>query len=565
MPHPLSASVCLAALMQGSDTPLKSRHRPCPHKDTRQRNLGERLLVKVCKNAILRSTRSTLAPSAVEIPAIENRCPSPRHGGVSPRPPTPISSTSARTLPLEFLDAVIAHHLEGDIPTLKVISLTCRHFAAKARPVLFQRLNIYLHPTAGEKRGSRLCQLLTSYRHLIPYVKHVKLFSLFSEDSDCGADRDALRVLINLPSLARIAIHGYNNRSWNLLPRNVQLAIKTSLRAKGLTGVEVYAMSEFPVYLLEGCRSLKDLTLAVSSTSCYPTTDSDGAARSTMTFPFDCKSTQHSPIYLERLALTMPTPQLVELTAWLLSDKSPLNMTRARTLHIRQRGRYSCGDHLTSVSHLLSACQTSLEELEMDAYTPGHTVDITAPLPIPVGGQFGSISDDHEPPQSTVEDMYKLIDIAALVSLRRISLTFGIQYLYDQHRHLRLLSQMFRNLGRAPGCRLEEVDLFLWVTHNPLRKKPSLSHLTQRLLGSGSWAQLDRVLSMMEMDPDEVDGHDSSGDAGATPLPGIKKLKLQLSQIQDQEEAAKLMAICLPRLTDKGTIQFEEKLKCLNL
>ncbi|KAJ3497083.1 hypothetical protein NMY22_g19737 [Coprinellus aureogranulatus] len=65
---------------------------------------------------------------------------------------------------------------------------------------------------------------------------------------------------MNLPSLTRIAIYGYNNRSWNALPRNVQLAIKTSLRKKSVSAVEVHAMSDFPVYLLEGCRSLKDLT-----------------------------------------------------------------------------------------------------------------------------------------------------------------------------------------------------------------------------------------------------------------------------------------------------------------
>lgn len=294
---------------------------------------------------------------------------------LSTKPPTRVRSTATRTLPLEFLDMVIRQHLQEDAKTLKTLSLTCRYIAGKAQPLLFQRLDIYVHPTLGQRRGTALCQLISSYRHLIPYVKHVRLHSLFSEDArrpDLGPDNDALRILLNLPYLTKITIVGYNNRSWNIIPRNAQLAIKTSLRGKKVSAVEVQAMSDFPVYLLEGCRSLKSLTLAVPSISCYPATDSDGVAKKTMTFPLNCDLLQPSPIHLERLAVTMPTPQLVELTEWLLSDKCSLNMTRVRTLRVRQRGQYSFSDHLTSVSRLLSTCNATLEELEMDAYTPGE-------------------------------------------------------------------------------------------------------------------------------------------------------------------------------------------------
>ena len=195
-------------------------------------------------------------------------------------------------------------------------------------------------------------------------------------------------------------------------------------------------------------------------------------------------------------------------------------------------------------------------------------MDITTPLARLVGDKPGHTPDDHDPPLPTVEDVYKLIDIASVKSLRRISLTFGIQNLYDQHRHLRLLAHMFRNIKQGAGGRLEEVGLFLWASHNPYRKKVPECNLSQRLVGSGSWDELDRVLSMTRLDTASSNGghhRPSGGDAEVVEAAGIKRLKIQLSQVQDHEEAANLMAICLPRLTVKGAVLLEQKLKCINL
>ncbi|KAJ2915154.1 hypothetical protein MD484_g5253, partial [Candolleomyces efflorescens] len=203
------------------------------------------------------------------------------------------------------------------------------------------------------------------------------LFNLFPEDSCHSSQREdteALRVLMNLPFLRKISIHSYNNKPWGSVPRDVQLAIKTSMRGKHISCVEVIAMSEFPVYLLDGCRSLKELALAASP-SCYPVTDKDGVAKKTMTFP---QSTR-TPIHLEKLSLTMSTDKLAELTDWILSDNCALDVSRVKSLQIRHRSGYSFYKHQGAVSRLLHECSATLDELEVDVYTPGQS-DSTFPL-----------------------------------------------------------------------------------------------------------------------------------------------------------------------------------------
>lgn len=197
------------------------------------------------------------------------------------------------------------------------------------------------------------------------------LFNLFPEDSCLATqkeDRDALRMLMNLPALSKISVHSYNNKPWGSVPRDVQLAIKTALRGKHVTSVEVIAMSDFPVYLLDGCRSLKELSLAASP-SCYPATEKDGVSHKMMTFPLPLNNP--TPVHLERLSLTMPTSKLEDLTEWILSDNCSLDVSRVKSLQIRHRAGYSLYKHQMAVSSLLRACSNTIEELEVDVYTPG--------------------------------------------------------------------------------------------------------------------------------------------------------------------------------------------------
>jgi hypothetical protein len=400
------------------------------------------------------------------------------------------------------------------------------------------------------------------------------LFNLFPEDSCCSSqkeDREALRMLMNLPALTKISIHSYNNKPWGSVPRDVQLAIKTSLRGKHVSSVEVIAMSDFPVYLLEGCRSLKELSLAASP-SCYPVTDKDGVAKKTMTFPLP----QHNrtPIHLEKLSLTMSTDKLAELTDWILSDNCVLDVSRIKSLQIRHRAGYSFYKHQVAVSKLLRECSATLEELELDVYTPGeseilfrfdsvtdskycflldlgHAVDITSRCPDQLESQE----------TRTVEDVYKLLDIGRLPCLRRLSLSLGLPDVYDQRRHVSLLAQMFRNCGKITSSKLEEIGIFIWIT-NPCREQAE-EDLRKRLVQSGSWEILDFLLSTMDQDGGSVEGECVASPSSAS-KGRLQSLKIQLTKIRNRDEAAHLMNICLPRLTRRGVVHVQDRLQWID-
>ncbi|RXW17308.1 hypothetical protein EST38_g8548 [Candolleomyces aberdarensis] len=568
MPHPLS--VQLAGLMEGDDSlytedaAVDSRSTGAgPRRVGRVRHSSNRLLLKLCTNTLQRRSQkkspSSPIPSSVDLLNARTSCHSTSN--LPSSPPTILSKTGCAkaVLPLEILNIIVTNDLKHDIPTLKSFSLSCRYFCRKTRPLIFNRLKLYMHPSHRKTRGIELCELLATSRHLLPYIKHAMLFNLFPEDSCFSSqreDREALRMLMNLPALTKISIHSYNNKPWGSVPRDVQLAIKTSLRGKHVSSVEVIAMSDFPVYLLDGCRSLKELSLAASP-SCYPVTDKDGVAKKTMTFPLP----QHNrtPIHLERLSLTMSTNNLAELTDWILSSDCALDVSRVKSLQIRHRAGYSFYKHQMAVSGLLSECSATLEELEVDVYTPGHKVNITSPCP-----------DQPESEETrTVEDVYKLLDIGRLACLRRLSLSFGLPDVYDQCRHVSLLAQMFRNCGKVTPSKLEEIGIFIWIT-NPCRELAE-EDLRRRIVESGSWDMLDFFLSTMDQDRASlgcgslVEGVPLGARVvGPSSVPRLQSLKIQLTKIKDREEAARLMNICLPRLTRRDVVHVQDRLQWID-
>lgn len=456
-------------------------------------------------------------------------------------------------IPLEILDLAVTRHLEDDQLALKALSLTCRYFCVRTRPQIFRRLHLYMHPTYNQKRGHFLAEILSGGRHLIPHIKHVVVSTLFHEDScrpHLREDREALRVLLNLTAMTKLSIWGYRNKSWDAIPTNVQLAIRTGMRGKRLSAVEVTDMSNFPVYLLEGCRSLKDLSLS-GTPRCHPANDKDELAKRTMTFAVNHGLQEPRPIYLEKLNLTMPGPELVTLTDWILSDQSALNISLAKSMHVHHRYSYSFLDHPTSVARLLDACYSTVEDVDIELFTPSHTVDITAPLADLVGESKATAAPacdrDHLGSTRVVEDVYNLIDIAKLKSLRRLYVSFRIPNMYDERRHVTLLSRIFRNVneeGRA--SQLEELGMFFWQGHNPFGEVKEESRLRQKLAESGSWDHFDCALSS----------------AGSRFAP--KRVVIQLAKVADLTEGAKLMEMCLPRLTSRGVLAMSDTIKRVN-
>lgn len=289
----------------------------------------------------------------------------------------------APALPLELLSSIVSQHLQHDLLSLKSLSRTCRYLHFHTQPLLFRRLHLYMHPTAHQKRGSDVVDIIAKGSSLLPFVKHVVILSLFREDSEGGReDSDSLRVLMNLPCLTKVSVRGYFNRSWDCVPTAVQLAIKTSLRGKHLSAVEVTDMASFPVYLLEGCRSLKELSLSGASrrargdetqaaaVSLAPSNIGDVEALRAMRFSVRDHSRTPEPIYLETLKLTMPSVDLAYITDWLVSDQSTLSIKRAKKLDIRHRSGYSFVDHSVSVARLLDECRTTVQDVWMELITP---------------------------------------------------------------------------------------------------------------------------------------------------------------------------------------------------
>ena len=183
----------------------------------------------------------------------------------------------------------------------------------------------------------------------------------------------------------------------------------------------------------------------------------------------------------------------------------------------------------------------------------GHTVNITSRCPTASGKEA----------DSTVEEVYDLVDMGKFTSLRRIAISFGIPDLYDERRHISLLARMLRNINKSP---VEEVGLFLW--HTPLPRSPAPEERRQRLEASGSWDVLDRVLASSPGNsqeggryPLQDKGSDQASDHGletppsfATLKPTLKSVKVQLTEIRDRGEGLETMAICLPRLTSLGVV-----------
>ncbi|KAF6757663.1 hypothetical protein DFP72DRAFT_890293 [Ephemerocybe angulata] len=515
MPHPLSVSI--SSLMEETTSTLSSTDRiPA------QRASGTRVSPTATSSAgpsrathgPTHSTRNPLSPMSAHPPQFSR------------------AGYTRAAIPLEILDLAVTRHLEDDQLALKALSLTCRYFCVRTRPQIFRRLHLYMHPTYNQKRGHFLAEILSGGRHLIPHIKHVVVSTLFHEDScrpHLREDREALRVLLNLTAMTKLSIWGYRNKSWDAIPTNVQLAIRTGMRGKRLSAVEV-----------------TDMELSLSGTPrCHPANDKDELAKRTMTFA------NLRPIYLEKLNLTMPGPELVTLTDWILSDQSALNISRAKSMHVHHRYSYSFLDHPTSVARLLDACYSTVEDVDIELFTPSHTVDITAPLADLVGESKPTAAPacdrDHLGSTRVVEDVYNLIDIAKLKSLRRLYVSFRIPNMYDERRHVTLLSQIFRNVneeGRA--SQLEELGMFFWQGHNPFGEVKEESRLRQKLAESGSWDHFDCALSS----------------AGSRFAP--KRVVIQLAKVADLTEGAKLMEMCLPRLTSRGVLVMSDTIKRVN-
>ncbi|EAU82764.2 hypothetical protein CC1G_10883 [Coprinopsis cinerea okayama7 len=466
-------------------------------------------------------------------------------------------------LPLDILNIIITRELDGDLPTLKSLSLACRYFCQKTRPLIFRRISLSLHRVAHKIPGHYLMDLFTASRHLLPHIQHVVLGSLFEEDAYCRRDDDpmdfdALRVLLNLQHLTKVTVLGSCNRSWSKVPRNIQKAIRTCLRGKHISQVEVHAMSDFPVYLLEGCRSLKHFSLTGSP--------------SVMTFMVAQDSP--SPIHLERLTLRCSSTSLAEMSEWLLSDQCSLDISRLKSLEVQTSGSFTFHRHQDALAQILPRCRNTLEELHLDVFSAGHQYDIHAPstsgAPVTIVGDdaFEEWENENVP---TILETYERLDIGQLRALRRLSLRFGLRDIRDPKRHITLLSGMLKNATNLN--RLEDVTIYLLSLD-----KPDMNNIVQTASSSGSWETLDCALTGESLDPakhrvalgparKDQSPHGSHGLCANSrrhstpptrPLNRLRSVKLQLADIT-KADGARLMEICLPRLWKKGVVHVLDK------
>ncbi|TFK28554.1 hypothetical protein FA15DRAFT_678411 [Coprinopsis marcescibilis] len=393
-------------------------------------------------------------------------------------------------LPLEIINMIL-YELEDHLPSLKSFSLSCRYFCKRTRPFIFRCISLSMHITRYNSHDD-LEDLLTTSRYLIPHIQKVNIRALFPEDSEDGTspDPEALRVLLNLRDVVKeIAIHGGSCRSWTAVPVPIQIAIRTTLRGKHISSVEAASISDFPVYLLDGCLSLKDLSLNHKTLpSCYPVTKRDGLAYQVMTFMQSQED--KSPVYLDRLYLKVAAPSLIKLGEWLLSDECSLDVSRLRSLEVHApdvlKGVFY--ERQLILEKILDRCRDTLEELHLDVWSPDHSIEISAPCP---GKAQACVDRDCEVPVNvhtpTVMEMYERLDIGKLKSLRRLSLKFGIPNICDPKKHILLVNSMLKNVRRLED--LQHISLLLF-TQGTLT--PALSN---GVMTSGSWEALDRVLA----------------------------------------------------------------------
>lgn len=271
----------------------------------------------------------------------------------------------------------MVRELQGDLATLKSVALSCRYFRQKVRAVLFRRIHLYLHPRVDGIPAEDKIDLLAHCRHLLPHIQHVEIFGVFNEidDEDGEAatpiphDAEALRVLMNLPYISSIRITGYPTRQWAEASRSVRGAVMTALRkSKFLNRLEVLGIHDFPAYLLEGCLSLKHLSLTPSF-SCRPEKDIEIVAHRTMLQML--AHDEAGPIRLENLSLKCATTNLVKLAQWLLLENTALDISQLKKLEIRMTGAFDFNQRQQILNIILEKCSETLEELALDIFSPG--------------------------------------------------------------------------------------------------------------------------------------------------------------------------------------------------
>ena len=127
---------------------------------------------------------------------------------------------------------------------------------------------------------------------------------------------------------------------------------------------------------------------------------------------------------------------------------------------------------------------------------------------------------------------------------------------------------MFRNCGKITPSKLEEIGIFIWIT-NPCREQAE-EDLRRRIVESGSWEMLDFFLSTMDQDEASLRGGLVEGVplggrvVGPSSAPRLQSLKIQLTKIKNREEAARLMNICLPRLTRRDVVHVQDRLQWID-
>ncbi|KAJ7677249.1 hypothetical protein B0H17DRAFT_121586 [Mycena rosella] len=234
-------------------------------------------------------------------------------------------------LPQELID-IVTDNIQNDPVTLKACSYAASSFRRSSQRHLFSRIKLL--PPRSAKRSTpceKFHEVLASAPHLASYVRCLEILEGYDTDGKPArnlpwirSDR-TLELVLPLLRLRRFSLHCTWPASLNIssLPGTLKAQFHDVLHSPTLASLSlgriVFTPSNFHFYL-DGCRSLKELTL--SNVSVHSSLDVDDPE----TVESDALRAQ-----LESLDVVESDGEVIDL---LLSLQSPVDLRHLRTMSI---------------------------------------------------------------------------------------------------------------------------------------------------------------------------------------------------------------------------------------
>ncbi|KDR83182.1 hypothetical protein GALMADRAFT_873658 [Galerina marginata CBS 339.88] len=302
-------------------------------------------------------------------------------------------------LPVELLDYIFTF-MRDDHPSLKACTGVNQAFSEIVEKHLYYELSLYNIDslnTRGELRPAQLLKLFTDQPQLASHVRSLRIiisglaFLQWFVTRTMNED-DIGRIFPRISHLSRISLAGRRNSliSWGRLQDDFQTSFVEILRTRSLVDVAIYDMDNFPLSLLDNCKSLKHLELSGSFSS-----KADDAAETSIS-----NSTNPVRAQLTSLSLRYWSSSVGQILGWLQSESSPHIGTLRSLKMTLQHVEYG-----SVVPAIFAACSTSLKELELN---PGQEVNTRYNL-------SGEIIPSHA-------TLHQIVDLSTIPNLNRLTI-----------------------------------------------------------------------------------------------------------------------------------------------